>query len=165
MTVVDAVLLPLVPLMVTVYCPGEPEHDNVEFPDAVKVVALRVQVSPVLGETVSLSFTVPKNVRSYLTVIVEVPDDPVIVGTLVGLAVMVNAVPTTNLIESECDNPLPVPVTVTLNVPDGAESEHDRIEFRDVVVVLNAKLAGFRTQLRPREGEMLSVRVTVPVKP
>ena len=52
MTVVDAVLLPLVPFTVTVYCPGEPEHDSVEFPDAVKLVTLRVQDKPVLGEPV-----------------------------------------------------------------------------------------------------------------
>jgi len=59
MTVVDAVLLPLVPFTVTVYCPGEPEQDKVEFPDVVKLVTLRVQERPVLGETVSLSVTVP----------------------------------------------------------------------------------------------------------
>ena len=59
MTVVDAVLLPLVPFTVTVYCPGEPEQDKVEFPDVVKLVTLRVHERPVLGETVSLSVTVP----------------------------------------------------------------------------------------------------------
>ena len=64
MTVVDAALLPLVPFTVTVYCPGEPEQDSVELPDAVNVVTLRVHERPVLGETVSFSFTVPKNVRS-----------------------------------------------------------------------------------------------------
>jgi hypothetical protein len=62
MTVVDAVLLPLVPFTVTVYCPGEPEQDKVEFPDVVKLVTLRVQVRPVLGETVSFSVTVPMKV-------------------------------------------------------------------------------------------------------
>jgi hypothetical protein len=64
MTVVDAVLVPLVPFTVTVYCPGEPEQDSVEFPDDVKVVTLRVQERPVLGETVSFNVTVPKNATS-----------------------------------------------------------------------------------------------------
>jgi hypothetical protein len=64
MTVVDAVLAPLVPFTVTVYCPVDPEQERVEFPDAVNVVTLSVQVRPVLGETVSFSFTVPKNVTS-----------------------------------------------------------------------------------------------------
>jgi hypothetical protein len=165
MTVVDAVLLPLVPFTVTVYCPGEPEQDSVEFPDDVNVVILRVQERPVLGETVSFNVTVPKNATSYVTVMVEVPMVPGKTATLVGLLVTVNAVPTTNLTEAECDNPLPVPVTVTLNVPIGAESEHERIEFREVVVVLNAKLAGLRTHVSPIEGETVSVNVTVPVKP
>jgi hypothetical protein len=165
MTFVDAVLLPLVPFTVTVYCPDEPKQYSVEFPDAVKLVTLRVQDRPVLGETVSFSFTVPKNATSYVTVIVEVPVTPVTTETVVGLAVTANAVPTMNLTEADRDNPLPVPVTVTLKVPDRAESEHVRIELREVVVVLNAKLAGLRTQVSPRVGETESVNVTVPVKP
>jgi hypothetical protein len=60
MTVVDAVFAPLVPLTVTVYCPARPEQDKVEFPDAVKLVTLRLQERPVLGETVSFSVTVPR---------------------------------------------------------------------------------------------------------
>src|SRR2546425_9153156 len=165
MTVVDAVLLPLVPFTVTVYCPGEPEQDSVEYPDAVKMVTLSVHERPVLGETVSLAVTVPKNVTSYVTVMVEVPVVPGSTATLVGLLVTVNAVPTTNLTDAECDNPPPVLVTVTLNVPTGAESEHERTEFREVVVVLNAKLAGLRTHVSPMEGATVSVNVIVPVKP
>src|SRR5205807_2987977 len=165
MTVVDAVLLPLVPFTVTVYCPGEPEQESVEFPDAVNVVTLRLHKRPLLGETVSFNVTVPKNVTSYVTVMVEVPVVPENTATLVGLPVTVKAVPTTNFTEAECDNPLPVTVTVTLNAPDGAESEHERTEFREVVVVLNAKLAGLRTHVSPMEGATVSVNVTVPVKP
>ena len=165
MTAVDAVLLPLVPFTVTVYCPGEPEQDSVEFPDAVNVVTLRAHERPVLGETVSFNVTVPKNVTSYVTVMVEVPVAAGRTATLVGLLVTVNAVPTTNLTDAECDNPPPVLVTVTLNVPTGAESEHERTEFREVVVVLNAKLAGLRTHVSPMEGATVSVNVIVPVKP
>jgi hypothetical protein len=165
MTGVDAVFPPLEPFTVTVYCPAEPEQDKVEFPDAVKVVTLRLQERPALGETVSFSVTVPRKVGEYVTEIVVVPIAPTTTATLEGFAVTVNAVPTVNLTEADRDNPFPVPVTVTLKDPDGTESEQDRIEDRDVVVVLNAKLAGFRTHVSPTEGEIESVRVTVPVKP
>jgi hypothetical protein len=165
MTFVDAVFPPLAPFTVTVYCPEEPEQDNVEFPDAVKMVTLRVQERPLLGETVSFRDTAPKNVVAYVTVIVDTPVDPVMTATLVGLAVKVNAVPTVYLIETDRDNPFPVPVTVTLKVPEGTESEHVRIEDLAVVVVLSAKLAGFSTHDNPNEGEIESVKNTVPVKP
>jgi len=140
-------------------------QDNVEFPDPVKVAGLSEHDSPVLGETVSFSVTVPMNVGAYVTVIVVVPEEPATKATLVGLADKVNALPTVYLTEVDRDNPLPVPVTVTLNVPDGAESEHDRTEFREAVLVLNAKLVGLRTHVSPTEGETVSVNVTVPVKP
>jgi hypothetical protein len=100
-----------------------------------------------------------------VTVILEVPVTPVTTETVVGLAVTVNAVPTVNLTEADRVNPLPVPVTVTLKVPERTESEHVRIELREVVVVLNAKLAGLSTQVNPRVGETVSLNVTVPVKP
>lgn len=163
--VVDATFAPLEPFTVTVYCPGEPEQESVEFPDAVNVVTLRLQVRPVLGETVSFRVTVPKKVGAYVTVIVDSPVDPVMTETVEGLAVMVKAVPTVYFTNTECDRLLPVPVTVTLKVPDGRVVEHDRIEDRDVVVVLNAKLAGLSTHVRPVDGEMESVRATFPVKP
>ena len=128
-------------------------------------MTLSEQESPVLGEIVSFRVTVPMNVGEYVTVIVAVPVEPASTATLGGLAVRVNAVPTVYLTDADRDNPLPVPVTVTLNVPDRAESVHDRVEVRRVAVVLNAKVAGLRTQLRPIEGETVSVRSTVPVKP
>ena len=165
MTDVDAVFPPLAPFTVTVYCPAEPVQDNVEFPDPVKVVGLSEHESPVLGETVSFSVTVPMNVGAYLTVIVAVPEDPPAKTTLVGLADKVNALPTVYFTKVDRDNPLPLAVTVTLKDPVRAESEHDRVEVREVAVVFNAKLAGFRTHVRPTEGEIVSVRATVPVKP
>jgi len=128
-------------------------------------VTLSEQESPVPGEIVSFRVTVPMNMGEYVTVIVAVPVEPASTATLAGLAVRVNAVPTVYFTEADRDNPLPVPVTVTLNVPDKAESVHDRVEVRRVVVVLNAKFAGFRTQISPIEGETVSVRSTVPVKP
>lgn len=161
----DAVLLPLVPFTVTVYCPGEPEHDSVEFPDVVNVVTLSAHERPGLGETVSLSVTVPKKVTSYLTVMVEVPVVPVSTATLVGLPVNVKAVPTTNLTEAECDNPLPLPVTVTLNVPDRAESVQERMDVPEVAVALSDTFGGLRVHSKPMDGETAFVRATVPVKP
>jgi hypothetical protein len=100
-----------------------------------------------------------------VTEIVLVPVAPTTTATVEGLALTVNAVPTVYFTNTECDKLLPLPVTVTLKVPEGTVVEHDRIEDREVVVVLNAKLAGFRTHVRPTEGEMESVRPTVPVKP
>lgn len=100
-----------------------------------------------------------------MTEIVLVPVAPETTATSEGLAVTVNAVPTVYFTVTECDKLLPAPVTVTLKVPEGTVVEHDRIEDREVVVVLNAKLAGFSTHVRPIEGEMESVRPTVPVKP
>ncbi len=128
-------------------------------------MTLSEQESPVPGEIVSFRVTVPMNMGEYVTVIVAVPVEPASTATLAGLAVRVNAVPTVYFTEADRDTPLPVPVTVTLNVPDKAESVHDRVEVRRVVVVLNAKFAGFRTQISPIEGETVSVRSTVPVKP
>jgi hypothetical protein len=86
-------------------------------------------------------------------------------ATLDGLALTVNAVPTVYFTNTECDKLLPAPVTVTLKVPEGTVVEHDRIDDREVVVVLKAKLAGFNTHVRPTEGETELVRPTVPVKP
>jgi len=164
-TVVDAVFAPLVPFTVTVYCPARPEQDSVEFPDVVKVVTLRVQERPVLGETVSFSVTVPMKVGEYVTETVVVPVEPTRTATLEGFAVTVNAVPTVNLTEADRDNPLPAPVTVTLKLPETAESVHDRVEVREVVVVLNATLAGFKTHERPTVGDTVLVKATVPVNP
>jgi hypothetical protein len=58
-----------------------------------------------------------------------------------------------------------VPVTVTLKLPEVAESKQDRVEVREVVVMLNAKLAGFKMHERPIEGETVGVKATVPVNP
>ncbi len=104
-------------------------------------------------------------VGAYVTVIVDLPVEPVMVLTFVGLAVTVNAVPTVYVTEAERDNPPAVPVTVTVNVPDVAESIHDKVDVPEVVVALRATLPGIRVHIRPMEGEMLSVSVTVPVKP
>jgi hypothetical protein len=66
----------------------------VEAPDEVKVVAPRVHDKPELGETALLRVTVPVNPGAKLIVMVEVPAEPATPVTLVGLAVMLKAVPT-----------------------------------------------------------------------
>ena len=100
------------------YCPAEPVQDNVEFPDPVKVVGLSEHESPLVGETVSFSVTVPMNVGAYVTVIVDLPTEPASTETPEGLLVKLNAVPTVYVTDAEWDNPPPEPVTVTMNGPD-----------------------------------------------
>jgi len=60
--------------------------------------------------------------------------------------------------------PLPVPVTVTVNAP-GAEEVQDRFEPPLVVPLLSVMLFGDRLQMRPLEGEIAELRLTVPANP
>jgi hypothetical protein len=56
------------------------------------------------------------------------------------------------------------PATVTLKVP-GIEEVHDKVEAPLVVPLLSVTLVGDRVQLRPVDGETVSVRLTVPANP
>jgi len=58
-----------------------------------------------------------------------------------------------------------VPVTLTVNVVDVTEGVQDRVEVPEEEVVVSVMLAGLRLHVRPDEGEIVSVRLTVPVKP
>jgi len=58
-----------------------------------------------------------------------------------------------------------VPVTLTVNVVDVTEGEQDRVEVPEEEVAVSVMLAGLRLHVRPEEGEIVSVRLTVPVKP
>jgi len=60
-------------------------------PDPVTLVGVRVQVRPVAGETVAESETTPANPWRPVTVIVEVPEAPARIVTLVGLAAIVKS--------------------------------------------------------------------------
>ena len=80
-TVVETVLVPLVPIMVIVYDPvaAEPaDTDRVDVADppvdSVTLVGLRETVGPE-GETVAVKFTTPENPVPAVTVIVTVPLD------------------------------------------------------------------------------------------
>ena len=61
-------------------------QDNVELPEVVTLVGLSVQAVLLLARV-----TVPVNPLSGVIVIVEVPADPALTVTLVGLAVIVKS--------------------------------------------------------------------------
>jgi hypothetical protein len=61
-------------------------------------------------------------------------------------------------------NPLPVPVTVTVKVP-GVEEVQDRVEAPEGVPLLSVTLDGNTVQVRPDDGEIAAVRLTVPANP
>ena len=84
---------PLVPVTLTVKVPvTDPMQDRVEVPEPpVILVEDRVQTSPVDGDTVSASPTVPVKPLTGDTVMVEVPAVPTTAVTLVGLALIVKS--------------------------------------------------------------------------
>lgn len=57
-----------------------------------------------------------------------------------------------------------VPVTVTVKLPI-VDPVQDKVEVADVVVTVNATLAGVSVHVRPVDGDTVSDRETVPVKP
>src|SRR6267378_7831368 len=95
---------------------------------------------------------------------VEVPDTPARTVTAVGLAVTVYAVPELTVTIALVVNPLPVPVTVTVKVP-GFDEVQDRVETLVVVPPLRVTLVGETEQVRPADGELDTVRLTVPANP
>jgi hypothetical protein len=64
-----------------------------DVPVAVRLVVLSEQDRLVVGETVSVSVTVPVNPPPYVTVTVDEPVDSSRRVRVVGLAAMLNAVP------------------------------------------------------------------------
>jgi len=63
----------------------------VEVPEPTTPAGVRVQVRPVLGDTIETRATVPANPPSAVTVSVEVPLTPARTVTLVGLAAIVKS--------------------------------------------------------------------------
>ena len=61
-------------------------------------------------------------------------------------------------------NPPPDPVTVTVKVP-GDDDVQDRVDAPVVVPPLSVTLVGETVQDRPADGELDSVRLTVPANP
>jgi hypothetical protein len=78
---------------------------------------------------------------------------------------MLNAVPTLYVTVIDRLSPPLVPVTVTVNVVDVTEGVQDSVEVPEEEVVVSATLVGLRPQVRPEEGEIVSVKPTVPVNP
>jgi hypothetical protein len=73
---------------------------------------VKVQVRPVLGDTIEVRATVPANPLSVVTVIVEVPLTPARTVTLVGFAAIVKSC-TVYVTVTAWDRLLLAPVTVT----------------------------------------------------
>lgn len=84
--------LPLLPVTVTVYVPGDPEQDRVAVWDEPSVMlgGVRLQVSPA-GETAEVRLTVPVKPLTGAIVMLEEPVWPVLTETLEGLAVIVKS--------------------------------------------------------------------------
>jgi hypothetical protein len=74
-----------------VYAPAEPLQDKVEVPEPVTLVGVRVHVKPVAGDTDAVKLTTPLKPWSAVTVIVEAPEAPARIVTLVGLAAIVKS--------------------------------------------------------------------------
>ena len=164
---VECESVPLAPVTVTVNTPVvEPVHDSVEEAEVVvlvreTLVGLSVQVRPVAGAIVSDSVTVPVKLFTAATVIVEVPADPRIIETVAGLALIVKsgAAVTVKVTVAVCESVPLAPVTVIVKLPV-ADPLQDRVEVPEP-----ATLVGLRVQVRPVEGEIVSVNATAPVKP
>jgi len=129
----------------------------------VMLVGDSVHVRPLAGETEEVRLTVPVKPLCGLTVIIEVPVAPARTVRVVGLAVTVYGFPELILTVALVVIPLPVPVTVTVKVP-GVEEVQDRVEA-PVPPLLSVTLVDDREQVRPADGEMATVRVTVPANP
>jgi hypothetical protein len=74
----------------------EPVHESVEEPELAALVktilvGVRVQDRPVEGETVVARVTVPMKPLTAVTVMVEVPAEPTVTLTLLGLAAIVKS--------------------------------------------------------------------------
>ena len=61
-------------------------------------------------------------------------------------------------------NPPPDPVTVTVNVP-GVEELQERVDAPEVVVLFSVTVIGETLQVRPADGELDALRLTVPANP
>ncbi len=159
-TVVWAVVLPLVPVTVTVYPLALPLHDSVDEPLVpVTLAGFRLHVSPVVGETVAARLVVPP--AELLTLIVEVPVAPAKIVALVGVAVRARPEVTLNVTVTEWEIDPLVPRIVTVYMLAV-------VEFRvrvDVAVppLSSVTLARLRDIVGP-EGETLAERLTVPAR-
>jgi len=161
------VIVPLVPVMVTVAAPRVAVLDAVNVRALVPVVeaGLNAVVTPA-GNPLALNATLP--VKPPLGVMVIVLPDvaPRLMDTVAGLAAMVKlgvaGVFTVRLTVAECDTaPLvPVIVMVAVSVTAVVDAVKVRTELAPVVVVV----AGLKLAVTP-EGRPAAVKVTAPANP
>jgi hypothetical protein len=149
----------VVAVTVTVKDPlAEAVQERVELPEPpVMEVGVRLQDSPVVGDTVCVRLTVSVSPLIGAIVIVDDCGDPTFPSKLDGLAVTVKS-STVKIAVAEWESVPLVPVTVNMYVPA-------TLELHETVAVPGAvKLLGeIEAQLRP-DGTV-SVRVTVPLNP
>lgn len=66
-------------------------QERVEVPDPVTLVGVRAQASPVGGDNVAVRLTIPVKPWSAVIVIVDMPAEPALFATEVGLAITVKS--------------------------------------------------------------------------
>lgn len=128
---------------------------RVDDPELVTLVGLSVAVSPVVPLAERL--TVPVNPPIAVTVQTLVPEPPWETVTVLGLHVRLKSWTFTVTVVL-CDRDPLVPVTVTVYVPPVPAQLS--VLFPDPVT-----LVGLRVHVSPVDGEIVAVRLTVPVPP
>ena len=154
--------VPLVPVMLTEYLPADPVHERTDVPEDPRVtpVGLRVQISPVEGETDGISVTVPVNALIDVTVIEEAPAIPATTVTLVGLAFTEKSGTAMLYAMAALWDRVPLtPVTVTAKLPLVAAVQ-ESVELPEPLTPV-----GVRAQLMPFAGLLVKLKLTTPVNP
>jgi len=154
--------VPLVPVMLTAYLPADPVHERTDVPEDPRVtpVGVRVQISPVDGETDAVSVTVPVNALIDVTVIEEVPAVPAITVTLVGLAFTEKSGTAMLYAMAAPWNRVPLtPVTVLAKLPL-VVAVQESVELPEPLTAV-----GVRAQLMPLAGLPAKLKLTTPVNP
>jgi hypothetical protein len=123
-------------------------HERVELPDPVTLVGDTAHEVLLIARP-----TTPANPFAAVTVIVEVPAEPALAVTLVGLAVIVKSW-TTYVTVTECERLALLPVTPTWYVPVVAKA-HERVEEPDPVTLVGEMV----------QEVLLVAILTTPAKP
>ena len=154
--------MPLVPVMLTAYLPADPVHERTDVPEDPRVtpVGVRVQISPVDGETDAVSVTVPVNALIDVTAIEEVPAVPAMTVTLVGLAFTEKSgTATLYAMAAPWDRAPLTPVTVIAKLPL-VVAVQESVELPEPLTPV-----GVRVQLMPLAGLLARLKLTTPVNP
>ena len=138
-------------------------HASAEVWDTPKdtLVRVRVQVRPVAGEGDDVRVTVPVNPLTGATVIVDVPDAPVFVATLVGLALTVKSMKVKVTAELRVREPL-VPMIVIGKMPADTELQ-EKVAVAAAGGGDRLTLAGLIAPQDNPVGRGAKLRLTVPM--